>query len=561
MELYMQNREHGRMIFESVEHGPLIWPTVEENGVIGTKKYAELSVAEKIQADCDMKATNIILQGLPSDVYSLVNHHRVSKDLWERVQLLMQEVVAQESAVTKVYTRRPKVVQIVLWYLDSGCSKHITEDRSQLTNFVHKFLGTVKFGNDQIAKIIGYGDYQIGNITISRVYYMEGLRHSLFSVGQFYDSNLKVAFRKHTCFVRNLEGDDLLSGSRETNLYTFSMGDMMASSPICLLSITIICLATNKRFDFSKLIFDGIVKNLENKYKFLMYLRFLQMILNKDTRLNTFYKRLYIAPVLTQKVFSNMKKESRGFSRVEIALFPTILVSEHVSQGGGPTSPVGTQHTPTIIESSLHLQNISITYMKTRTRTGRMGIRIPQSNVPSSDLDETITKELHDGLGRATTTASSLAAERAVKLEKKLNHKRRRAVISSEEEETSLDHEDSPKHGRMIEEINKDENVNLVQSSEQGEAQETAKHRMEFSIASPQIDDDETLAETLLNIKRSAAKDKGKANMQESESPKKIKKKEIMHISFDEEISQRLYEEEQVQILRDEEYAQQVQAQ
>ncbi|GJV98704.1 retrovirus-related pol polyprotein from transposon TNT 1-94 [Tanacetum coccineum] len=90
IELYMQNREHGRMILESVEYGPLIWPTIEENGVTRTKKYAELSAAEKIQADCDMKATNIILQGLPADIYSLVNHHRVAKDLWERVQLLMQ---------------------------------------------------------------------------------------------------------------------------------------------------------------------------------------------------------------------------------------------------------------------------------------------------------------------------------------------------------------------------------------------------------------------------------------------------------------------------------------
>ncbi|GJW46003.1 retrovirus-related pol polyprotein from transposon TNT 1-94 [Tanacetum coccineum] len=74
------------------------------------------------------------------------------------------------------------VVQIILWYLDSGCSKHMTGDRSQLTNFVNKFLGTVKFGNDHVAKILGYGDYQIGN-----------------------------------------------------NLYTLSLGDMMASSPICLL--------------------------------------------------------------------------------------------------------------------------------------------------------------------------------------------------------------------------------------------------------------------------------------------------------------------------------------
>ncbi|GJY96615.1 hypothetical protein Tco_0513525 [Tanacetum coccineum] len=71
MELYMQNREHERMILESVENGLLIWPTVEENGVTKIKKYAELSAAEKIQADCDMKATNIILQGLPTDIYSI----------------------------------------------------------------------------------------------------------------------------------------------------------------------------------------------------------------------------------------------------------------------------------------------------------------------------------------------------------------------------------------------------------------------------------------------------------------------------------------------------------
>ncbi|GKE91625.1 hypothetical protein Tco_1572720 [Tanacetum coccineum] len=128
------------------------------------------------------------------------------------------------------------VVQIVLWYLDSGCSKHITGDRSQLTNFVNKFLGTVKFKNDHVANILGYGDYQIMNVTISRVYYVEGLGHNLFSVGQFCDSNLEVAFCQHTCFIHNLEGVDLLTGSQGKNLYTLSLRDMMASSPICLLS-------------------------------------------------------------------------------------------------------------------------------------------------------------------------------------------------------------------------------------------------------------------------------------------------------------------------------------
>nr|GEW06574.1 retrovirus-related Pol polyprotein from transposon TNT 1-94 [Tanacetum cinerariifolium] len=142
-----------------------------------------------------------------------------------------EKVSVSNSTITKSL-----VVQIVLWYLDSGCSKHMTGDRSQLINFVQKFLGTVKFGNDHVAKIMGYGDYQIRNVTISRVYYVEGLGHNLFSVGQFCDSDLEVAFRQHTCFIRNLDGVDLLTGSRGNNLYTLSLQDMMASFPICLLS-------------------------------------------------------------------------------------------------------------------------------------------------------------------------------------------------------------------------------------------------------------------------------------------------------------------------------------
>nr|GEX62713.1 hypothetical protein [Tanacetum cinerariifolium] len=98
------------------------------------------------------------------------------------------------------------------------------------------FSGTVKFGNDHVAKIMGYGDYKIGNVTISRVYFVEGLGHNLFFMGEFCDSDLEVAFRQHTCFIRNLEGVDLLTGSRGNNLYTPSLGDMMASLPIYLLS-------------------------------------------------------------------------------------------------------------------------------------------------------------------------------------------------------------------------------------------------------------------------------------------------------------------------------------
>nr|GEV40181.1 retrovirus-related Pol polyprotein from transposon TNT 1-94 [Tanacetum cinerariifolium] len=75
-----------------------------------------------------------------------------------------------------------QVVQIVLWYLDSGCSKHITGDRSRLLNFVKKFIGTVRFGNDHFGAIMGYGDYVVGKSVISGVYYVEGLGYNLFFV-------------------------------------------------------------------------------------------------------------------------------------------------------------------------------------------------------------------------------------------------------------------------------------------------------------------------------------------------------------------------------------------
>nr|GEV78204.1 retrovirus-related Pol polyprotein from transposon TNT 1-94 [Tanacetum cinerariifolium] len=97
-----------------------------------------------------------------------------------------------------------KVVQIVLWIVDSGCSNHMTGDHSLLKNFIVKFMGIVRFGNDHFTAITGYGDYVQGNITIFRVYFVEVLGHNLFSVGQFYDGDLEVAFRSNTCYVRNL---------------------------------------------------------------------------------------------------------------------------------------------------------------------------------------------------------------------------------------------------------------------------------------------------------------------------------------------------------------------
>nr|GEV88189.1 hypothetical protein [Tanacetum cinerariifolium] len=125
---------------------------------------------------------------------------------------------------------------IVLFIIDSGCSKHMTGNLKLLTNFVDKFLGTMKFGNDQISPILGYGDLVQGAVTIKRFYYIEGLNHNLFYVGQFCDADLEVAFWKSTCYIRDLKENGLLTGSRGTYLYSITLQDTSSPNPICLMA-------------------------------------------------------------------------------------------------------------------------------------------------------------------------------------------------------------------------------------------------------------------------------------------------------------------------------------
>nr|GFA13310.1 retrovirus-related Pol polyprotein from transposon TNT 1-94 [Tanacetum cinerariifolium] len=122
---------------------------------------------------------------------------------------------------------------------DNACTSNPLEPtikRFPNSTSLWQFLGTVCFGNDHVAAILGFSDLQWGNILNTRVYFVEGLGHNLFSVGQFYDSDLEVAFRRNACFVRNLEGVDLLKGNRSTNLYTINLHEMASLSLICLMA-------------------------------------------------------------------------------------------------------------------------------------------------------------------------------------------------------------------------------------------------------------------------------------------------------------------------------------
>nr|GEX21810.1 hypothetical protein [Tanacetum cinerariifolium] len=111
------------------------------------------------------------------------------------------------SACNNLQIDSQDVIQICLWCIDSGCSKHMTGNLKLLINFVCKFMGTVHFGNDHVAAILGFSDLQWGNILITRVYFIEGLGHNLFSVGD--------------C---------------STNLYTINLHEMASASPICLMA-------------------------------------------------------------------------------------------------------------------------------------------------------------------------------------------------------------------------------------------------------------------------------------------------------------------------------------
>ncbi|KAJ9551501.1 hypothetical protein OSB04_015546 [Centaurea solstitialis] len=123
-----------------------------------------------------------------------------------------------------------------VWYLDSGCSKHMTGRKEILHNFKPKFCGLVQFGNEQYAPIVGYGDVIQDKVTIKKVSLVEGLGHNLFSIGQFCDKDLEVGFKKRRCVVKTEAGKELLVGTRRRNLYKIDLRDVKAKNTLCLLS-------------------------------------------------------------------------------------------------------------------------------------------------------------------------------------------------------------------------------------------------------------------------------------------------------------------------------------
>nr|GEW41065.1 uncharacterized mitochondrial protein AtMg00810-like [Tanacetum cinerariifolium] len=211
--------------FKSQRQSILGKPTIFSNS-LERKEFLKSNTREP---KCTAK--KFVAKPLKKTVASESNQkpRNINRKLYERVSVPMCQILHCLVVLLQL-------VEIVLFIVDSGCSKHMTGNLKLLINFVEKFLGTVKFGNDQIAPILGYGDLVQGDVTIKRVYYVEGLNHNLFSVGQFCDADLEFAFRKSTCYFRDLKGNDLLTGSRGTNLYLITLKDTNSPYLICLMA-------------------------------------------------------------------------------------------------------------------------------------------------------------------------------------------------------------------------------------------------------------------------------------------------------------------------------------
>ncbi|GJV14469.1 hypothetical protein Tco_1359792, partial [Tanacetum coccineum] len=267
-----------------------------------------------------------------------------------------------------------------------------------------------------------------------------------------------------------------------------------------------ICLAINQKFNFSKYIFESMVKYLENvSDKFLMYPRFVQVFLEKQLEGMSNHKRIYITPSHAKKIFGNMRRVGKGFSGRETPLFPTMLVQAQEEMGKGSANPIDPHHTPTIIQPS-----ISQPQKKQKPRKPRRkDTKVPQPSGPTDNVaDEAVYKEMDDNLEWATTTATSLDVGLS------------RRVESSDEE--GLGEEDASKQGRIAD-IDADAGINLIKAAS------TIPVSAATTTTTVITDDEVTLAKALAGLRSAKLPTTTAATTVTAASTRPIEKGLVIH--------------------------------
>nr|GFA46039.1 hypothetical protein [Tanacetum cinerariifolium] len=204
----------------------------------------------------------------------------------------------------------------------------------------------------------------------------------------------------------------------------------------------VICLSTSRKFNFSKYIFDSVVRNVDNTSKFYMYPRFIQLLIKKQVGDLSTHTTKYTSPALTQKVFANMKRVGKGFSGVETPLFVGMIVGQVTEEGG---------------DANEHVQDVT--------------------DGDAAQGDDTVT------YGEVPTTLEIKKLKRRVKKLEKGNKvrvlklRRLKRVRTSQRVDTSDDTmmDDGSNQGRIIDEIDKDDAVALIDDKEEDKKDEKAK--------------------------------------------------------------------------------------
>nr|GFA64021.1 hypothetical protein [Tanacetum cinerariifolium] len=246
-----------------------------------------------------------------------------------------------------------------------------------------------------------------------------------------------------------------------------------------------------------------MLKNLEVGVKLFMFLRFVQVFVNHQLGDMSHHKKIFVTPSLTKKVFANMKREEKGFSRIITHLFETMMVQAPEEVVKGLKVPIDTHHTPIVTQPSSSQPQI-----KQKSR------RSQRKETKVLDLEKAKTtqaKEIGD-LKKRVKKLERKKKSRTLGLKRLWKIGSTTRVESSEDKESLGDQEDASKQGMMIDNIDQDEEIALVDES-QGRINEEEMFRVN------DLDGDQ-------------AKDKGKGIMVEPEKP--LKKKD--QIAFDEKV-------------------------
>nr|GEX21476.1 hypothetical protein [Tanacetum cinerariifolium] len=269
----------------------------------------------------------------------------------------------------------------------------------------------------------------------------------------------------------------------------------------------IICLAQIKNFNFSKYIFDHMVKNLEDGVKFLMFPRFVQVFLDSQVEGMVKHQEIYVTPSHTKKFFTNMKRHGKDFSHKITPLFETMMVQPQEDLGEDSEIPTDSRHTPTVTQPSTSSQ----LQQKQKFKKSKKGItEIPQPSYFTHDVaDEHVITTSNDPL---------LSSEDRLKLTELMELCSSTRVESFEDAGLG-NKEDASKQGRMIDDSDADEGVTLFDET-QGRNDQDMFDTISTAAITSQISMDEiTLAKALTDIKTSKPKAKGIVIQEPSETP------------------------------------------